>query len=108
MDWVGVSQQPTSSEQGQNQGLFGHSPPVISTSLPVEHLAADGAPKPPPPMEVTIEVDSLHDGNDFSLRLSRAKFEALPPSPQASAQLGFTGMRWGHRWGFPWWTAGIR
>ncbi|CAE7570738.1 HSPA1A [Symbiodinium natans] len=26
---------------------------------------------------VTIEVDSLHDGNDFSLRLSRAKFEEL-------------------------------
>mmetsp|Transcript_56859 Transcript_56859/g.160461 ORF Transcript_56859/g.160461 Transcript_56859/m.160461 type:complete len:683 (+) Transcript_56859:52-2100(+) len=26
---------------------------------------------------VTIEVDSLHDGNDFSLKLSRAKFEEL-------------------------------
>eukprot|EP00933_Yihiella_yeosuensis_P028760 TRINITY_DN22583_c0_g1_i1.p1 TRINITY_DN22583_c0_g1~~TRINITY_DN22583_c0_g1_i1.p1 ORF type:complete len:692 (+),score=167.07 TRINITY_DN22583_c0_g1_i1:77-2077(+) len=26
---------------------------------------------------VTIEIDSLHDGNDFSLRLSRAKFEEL-------------------------------
>jgi len=26
---------------------------------------------------VTIEVDSLHDGNDFSLRMSRAKFEEL-------------------------------
>lgn len=26
---------------------------------------------------VTIEVDSLHDGKDFSLRLSRAKFEEL-------------------------------
>lgn len=26
---------------------------------------------------VTIEVDSLHDGNDYSLRLSRAKFEEL-------------------------------
>eukprot|EP00420_Gonyaulax_spinifera_P020040 CAMPEP_0197889576 /NCGR_PEP_ID=MMETSP1439-20131203/24413_1 /TAXON_ID=66791 /ORGANISM="Gonyaulax spinifera, Strain CCMP409" /LENGTH=685 /DNA_ID=CAMNT_0043509559 /DNA_START=75 /DNA_END=2132 /DNA_ORIENTATION=+ len=26
---------------------------------------------------VTIEVDALHDGNDFSLRMSRAKFEEL-------------------------------
>ena len=26
---------------------------------------------------VTIEVDSLHEGNDFSIRLSRAKFEEL-------------------------------
>jgi len=26
---------------------------------------------------VTIEIDSLHDGQDFSLRLSRAKFEEL-------------------------------
>eukprot|EP00442_Polarella_glacialis_P035752 CAMPEP_0115152958 /NCGR_PEP_ID=MMETSP0227-20121206/66451_1 /TAXON_ID=89957 /ORGANISM="Polarella glacialis, Strain CCMP 1383" /LENGTH=685 /DNA_ID=CAMNT_0002563627 /DNA_START=27 /DNA_END=2084 /DNA_ORIENTATION=+ len=26
---------------------------------------------------VTIEIDSLHDGKDFSLRLSRAKFEEL-------------------------------
>ena len=26
---------------------------------------------------VTIEVDALHEGNDFSLRLSRAKFEEL-------------------------------
>uniref|UniRef100_A0A7S2NUC1 Heat shock protein 70 n=1 Tax=Zooxanthella nutricula TaxID=1333877 RepID=A0A7S2NUC1_9DINO len=26
---------------------------------------------------VTIEIDSLHDGNDFSLRMSRAKFEEL-------------------------------
>jgi L1 cell adhesion molecule like protein len=26
---------------------------------------------------VTIEVDSLHDGNDFSVRMSRAKFEEL-------------------------------
>eukprot|EP00413_Alexandrium_margalefii_P035156 CAMPEP_0204580080 /NCGR_PEP_ID=MMETSP0661-20131031/43860_1 /ASSEMBLY_ACC=CAM_ASM_000606 /TAXON_ID=109239 /ORGANISM="Alexandrium margalefi, Strain AMGDE01CS-322" /LENGTH=693 /DNA_ID=CAMNT_0051589147 /DNA_START=48 /DNA_END=2129 /DNA_ORIENTATION=- len=26
---------------------------------------------------VTIEVDSLHEGNDFSLRISRAKFEEL-------------------------------
>lgn len=26
---------------------------------------------------VTIEVDALHDGNDFSLKLSRAKFEEL-------------------------------
>jgi len=26
---------------------------------------------------VTIEVDSLHEGNDFSLRMSRAKFEEL-------------------------------
>mmetsp|Transcript_11313 Transcript_11313/g.35044 ORF Transcript_11313/g.35044 Transcript_11313/m.35044 type:complete len:849 (-) Transcript_11313:113-2659(-) len=27
--------------------------------------------------QVTIEVDSLHEGNDFSLRVSRAKFEEL-------------------------------
>lgn len=27
--------------------------------------------------QVTIEIDSLHEGNDFSLRLSRAKFEEL-------------------------------
>jgi len=27
--------------------------------------------------QVSIEVDSLHDGNDFSLRISRAKFEEL-------------------------------
>jgi len=27
--------------------------------------------------QVTIEVDSLHDGKDFSLRMSRAKFEEL-------------------------------
>jgi len=27
--------------------------------------------------QVTIEVDSLHEGNDFSLRLSRAKFEEM-------------------------------
>mmetsp|Transcript_95335 Transcript_95335/g.221264 ORF Transcript_95335/g.221264 Transcript_95335/m.221264 type:complete len:687 (-) Transcript_95335:113-2173(-) len=27
--------------------------------------------------QVTIEVDSLHEGNDFSLRMSRAKFEEL-------------------------------
>merc|ERR1719476_95450 len=26
---------------------------------------------------VTIEIDSLHEGNDFSLRMSRAKFEEL-------------------------------
>jgi len=27
--------------------------------------------------QVTIEVDSLHDGNDFSIKMSRAKFEEL-------------------------------
>lgn len=27
--------------------------------------------------QVTIEIDSLHDGHDFSLKLSRAKFEEL-------------------------------
>jgi len=27
--------------------------------------------------QVTIEVDSLHEGNDFSIRISRAKFEEL-------------------------------
>mmetsp|Transcript_111036 Transcript_111036/g.247950 ORF Transcript_111036/g.247950 Transcript_111036/m.247950 type:complete len:687 (-) Transcript_111036:170-2230(-) len=27
--------------------------------------------------QVTVEVDSLHEGNDFSLRISRAKFEEL-------------------------------
>jgi len=27
--------------------------------------------------QVTIDIDSLHDGNDFSLKLSRAKFEEI-------------------------------
>mmetsp|Transcript_85305 Transcript_85305/g.236365 ORF Transcript_85305/g.236365 Transcript_85305/m.236365 type:complete len:681 (+) Transcript_85305:232-2274(+) len=48
---------------------------------------------------VTIEIDSLHDGQDFSLRMSRAKFEelnvdyfkkAMEPVSQCLADSGFS------------------